>query len=184
MKKLYMVMVGCTPRGRLTEQHDIFFGIADDLKDLVPEMKAFWPETEGDFHIDAWREVTAVDGYRVTVVPKSTRFQPKQLFFINLGGYKPGEFEEYHYKMLAIADSLSAASKKSMATAFYKHCGFQGAVSHIDDRYGIDVDDAVAVADALPAHTKENFSLSLTEDPAAAADTLHIGYLKISKLAP
>jgi hypothetical protein len=26
--KLYMVMLGCTPQGRLTEQHDIFFELA------------------------------------------------------------------------------------------------------------------------------------------------------------
>jgi hypothetical protein len=29
-----------------------------------------------------------------------------QLFFINLGGYKENEFEEYHYKMLAVANKL------------------------------------------------------------------------------
>jgi hypothetical protein len=31
---------GCTPKGRLTEQHDIFFEL-NFCKDLVPEMKAF-----------------------------------------------------------------------------------------------------------------------------------------------
>jgi hypothetical protein len=28
-------------KGRLTEQHDIFFGIGTSVKDLVSEMKAF-----------------------------------------------------------------------------------------------------------------------------------------------
>jgi hypothetical protein len=28
---------------------------------------------------------------------------PEQLFFINLGGYKENEFEEYHYKMITVA---------------------------------------------------------------------------------
>ena len=41
--KLYMVMLGCTPKGRFTEQHDIFFGIGNSLKELIPNMKAFWP---------------------------------------------------------------------------------------------------------------------------------------------
>jgi hypothetical protein len=30
------------------------------------------------------------------------------IVFINLGGYKENEFEEYHYKMLAVANKLVA----------------------------------------------------------------------------
>lgn len=51
---LHMVMLGCTPKGRFTEQHDIFFGIGSNLKELVPDMKDFWPEAKGRIHIDAW----------------------------------------------------------------------------------------------------------------------------------
>ena len=36
--KLYMVMLGCTPEGRFTEQHDIFFGIGYSLKELIPKI--------------------------------------------------------------------------------------------------------------------------------------------------
>ncbi|MFV8358664.1 DUF1543 domain-containing protein, partial [Flavobacterium sp. XS1P32] len=49
--KLYMLMLGCTPAGRLTEQHDIFFGIGKSLKDLIPQIKNFWPEAKGKLHI-------------------------------------------------------------------------------------------------------------------------------------
>ena len=41
--KLYMLLLGCKPPGRHTEQHDIFFGIAAELRDLVPEIQQFWP---------------------------------------------------------------------------------------------------------------------------------------------
>jgi hypothetical protein len=41
--KLFMVLIGCKPEGRHTEQHDIFFGIAQTLADLVPQLKSFWP---------------------------------------------------------------------------------------------------------------------------------------------
>ena len=34
--KLFMLLLGCLLKGRNTEQHDIFFGIAETLKDLVP----------------------------------------------------------------------------------------------------------------------------------------------------
>jgi hypothetical protein len=64
------------------------------------------------------------------------------LFFINLGGYKENEFEEYHYKILTVAQSMGLASKRPRRV-LYKHCGFKGAgVSHIDDKYG-SMDDLI-----------------------------------------
>ena len=98
--KLYMIMIGCRPKGRFTEQHDIFFGIGNSLSELVPQMKAFWPEAKGKIHIDAWREVTVVDNHKIDIVSKvDSVANDSQLFFINLGGYKENEFEEYHYKI-------------------------------------------------------------------------------------
>ena len=180
-QKLYMVMLGATPPGRLTEQHDIFFGIATSLKALVPEMQAFWPEAR--IHIDAWREVTSVDGYSVEVIERQgSETSENHLFFINLGGYRPGEFEEYHYKVLSVADSLASASKAAKATAFYKHSGFKGAESHIDDKYGLDVDDIYKVVDILPARARQRFALRFTKNEHPDRDELHIGYVKIDKL--
>ncbi len=89
--KLFMVLIGCKPKGRHTEQHDIFFGIAPSMKELLPQIIAFWPEAEGDLHIDAWREVNQVDGFSVKVVERNqshlqSSSPSPQLFFINLGG--------------------------------------------------------------------------------------------------
>jgi len=173
-------MLGATPKGRLTEQHDIFFGIGASLKDLVPQMKAFWPDAQ--IHIDAWREVTSVDGYNVEVVDRQVNESGNHLFFINLGGYRPGEFEEYHYKVLTVAGSLASASKAAKSTAFYKHCGFKGAESHIDDKYGIDVDDIHKVSDILPEETRQRLSIRFVRTENLVEDALHIGYVKIDKL--
>jgi hypothetical protein len=181
--KLYMVMLGCTPKGRFTEQHDIFFGIGNSLKELIPYMKAFWPEAKGKIHIDAWREVTVVDHFSITIEPKNTSATNEKLFFINLGGYKENEFEEYHYKTLAVAESLGLAGKKARATTFYKHFSFEGATSHIDDKYGIDVDDIHNVADILAPIFKESYSIRITPSGVPLIeDQLHIGYLKIDKI--
>src|SRR4051794_12119416 len=93
--RLFMLLLGCKPPGRFTEQHDIFFGIAAGLPELLPAILAAWPEAP-KIHIDAWREVTVVDGYRVTVQAREqAAASAEKLFFLNLGGYKPGEFEEY-----------------------------------------------------------------------------------------
>jgi hypothetical protein len=180
-----MVLLGCKPRGRFTEQHDIFFGIAKSLKDLIPEMKIFWPEAKGQLHIDAWREVTTVDDFSIEIVSKkSESAEPvfDHLFFINLGGYKENEFEEYHYKILTVAENLSVAARNAKSTAFYQHCSFKRATSHIDDTYGIDVDDIYNVTDILSKQHKELYSLKLSKIESSTEDYLHIGYLKIDKI--
>ena len=180
--KLYMVILGATPKGRLTEQHDVFFGVGYSLAELVPQMKAFWPEANGRIHIDSWREVTFVDGYQIEVVPKQNEAEDRNLFFINLGGYKPGELEEYHYKLIAVAETMAAAVKQSKATSFYKHYGFKGAESHIDDKFGIDVDDVYKVGDILNEATQQQYTLQISKPETALEDELHIGYLRIEKL--
>ncbi|MGN6211573.1 DUF1543 domain-containing protein [Parafilimonas sp.] len=182
--KLFMVIIGCTPKGRFTEQHDVFFGIGKTLHELVDQMIDFWKEAEGKIHIDAWRQIKNVDGYVVEIKERSNVVNEARLklFFINLGGYKENEFEEYHYKIVTAAKDKGEAIRKSKQTAFYKHCGFKGAESHVDDKYGIDVDDLYEIEDILPAGTKEKYSISLLPVESALNDALHIGYLKLDKL--
>lgn len=183
--KLYMIMLGCKPEGRFTEQHDIFFGIGNSMKESIPYMNAFWPEAKGKLHIVAWREVSAVDNFDIEIVSKNTKTQnnTQQLFFINLGGYKENEFEEYHYKIITVAHSLELASNKAETTIFYKHCGFKGATSHIDDKYGIDVDDIYNVTDMLHPQFKKLYALEITQSSNdVKEDELHIGYLKLDEI--
>jgi Domain of Unknown Function (DUF1543) len=69
--KLFMLLLGCKPEGRHTEQHDIFFGIAKELKNLIPEIKAFW-KNSGKIHIDGWVSVTNVGGHQISISEKQT----------------------------------------------------------------------------------------------------------------
>lgn len=106
-----------------------------------------------------------------------------KLFFINLGGYKENEFEEYHYKILTVTESLGLASKKARKSTFYKHCGFKGASSHIDDKYGIDLDDIYNVSDILDEKFKNHYSLKISKsETILEEDRFHIGYLKLNKI--
>lgn len=186
---LHMAVVGCTPPGRFTEQHDVFFGIAPDMQSLVPEIKAFWPEAAGAMHIDAWRRVTRVGEFHITVLPADgiapgNAAAAGQLYFLNLGGYKPGEFEEYHYKTLVVAADTAAAIRQAKETAFYKHYGFKGAESHIDDKYGVDIDDLHLLRDILAPRYKQHYTLHIVKEPSLTMpeDELHIGYFKLNKL--
>ncbi len=188
MVKLFMVLLGAYPKGRYLEQHDIFFGIGISLKDLVPHILAFWPEANGKIHIDAWREVTFVDGYEINVVEKeiTNNNQPiitTQLFFLNLGGYKAKEFEEFHYKMLVASDNKMTAIKQAKQTAFFIHTGFKGAAAHIDEKYGVDVDDIYLIDDILPAYFKEKYTIKLSATTHFCEDEMHLGYFKLKNLA-
>lgn len=182
--KLYMIMLGSKPKGRFTEQHDIFFGIGNSLVELIPQMKLFWPEAKGRIHIDAWREVNVVDNYCIEIASKTeVKKVGPELFFLNLGGYKENEFEEYHYKILSIGNTLAEVTKKAKASTFYKHVGFKGATSHIDDKYGIDIDDVYKVNDILNSEYKEKYEVKISKsDSPLPEDQLHIGYLKLDKL--
>ena len=182
-----MVLLGCRPAGRLTEQHDVFFGCGASLKELVPQMKKFWGDS-GGLHIDAWREVSLVGDYSITLVPRKTPpvktagENKLHLFFINLGGYQTGLFEELHYKQLIVADSIASALKIARQLPFFKTAatGTKAGVAHVDDKYGFDLDDIYRVEDLLSV--KDQYQLQITRTKVAVEDQEHIGYLKISTL--
>lgn len=180
-----MCLLGCKPQGRHTEQHDVFFGIAENVQDLIPDFYKFWPEAQEKIHLDAWREITQVDEYKVEVFLRED-FQtslPEEpsLFFINLGGYKKNEFDEFHYKILIASKDKGIAIHKSKDTAFYKHMGFKGATSHIDDKYGVDVDDVYEISDILPEDMKRKYTIRLSSADASSEDEMHLGYMPLHK---
>ncbi|TWJ00932.1 uncharacterized protein DUF1543 [Mucilaginibacter frigoritolerans] len=184
--KLFMLLLGCKPPGRHIEQHDVFFGIAGSLSELVPEIKAFWPEPE-KIHIDAWREVTAVDGYQINIINKGETNNTSadlmmRLFFVNLGGYQPDKFEEQHYVILTAKKDRAAAFKASKETLFFRHNHFEGASSHIDDKYGIDVDDLYQIEDILSDSQKEKYQIELTPMADLSDDQINLGYFKLDRL--
>ncbi|QQL50312.1 DUF1543 domain-containing protein [Mucilaginibacter ginkgonis] len=182
--KLFMVLLGSKAPERNVEQHDYFFGIAACLKDLVEDFKAFWPESGNSLHIDGWREVTYVDGHSVEIAPKSDTpiTAGKRLFFINLGGYTSGKLEEQHYIMLTVQDDRIPAVKDALKTAFYKTNSVKGAHSHIDEKYGVDVDDVYRIEDILSPKFKQEFDIILRETEDGVEDIIHLGYFKMKQV--
>jgi len=176
-----MLLIGASPPERNIEQHDVFFGIGETIKDLIPDVEAFWPGNN-KLHFDAWREVTSVNGYKVEVVLKNASKQTSlfKLFFINLGGYKQNEFEEFHYKMIIAATDKAEAVNISKQTAFFKHTGVKGATAHIDDKFGVDVDNVYEITDILLAGIKEKYSILVTPANSLAEDEMNLGYFKLS----
>ncbi|WP_432711599.1 DUF1543 domain-containing protein [Pedobacter sp.] len=184
LPKLYMLLLGSKAPQRNVEQHDVFFGIATSLKELVPQINAFWPEAGASIHIDAWREVNNVNGFQVNIATKESSNPPsmKKLFFINLGGYQPNKFEEQHYTVLSVQEDMAQAIKEAKQTVFFKTNLMDGANSHVDDKYGIDVDDIYKVEDMLSPQSKEIYQIELTETGNLPEDQIHLGYFKLEKL--
>jgi hypothetical protein len=184
--KLFMVLLGSKAPGRIVEQHDFFFGIGTDLKSLLAEMHNFWPEAGKSLHIDGWREVTAVEGYQVTVVPADQQQKTgKRLFFINLGGYQEGKLEEQHYTLLTVQDDRKSAVKTSTLTDFFRQQSIKSirsAAAHIDEKYGIDVDDIYRIEDVLPEHVKQQYSIEVRPNASAVPDQIHLGYYKLDQV--
>lgn len=185
--KLFMVLLGSKAPKRNVEQHDYFFGIGNSLKDLVPQMQAFWPEAGKSLHVDGWRVVTNVDGYRIRVLEKDSQPAEKdnglRLFFINLGGYSHGRLEEQHYTVLSVHPDKALAIKDSKQTVFFKETSVKGANSHIDEKYGIDVDDVYRIEEILSGALKSAFEIHIADTKENLdEDEIHLGYFKLDKL--
>lgn len=212
---LYCILLGCKPKGRNVEQHDVLFGVARKLDDLSDTIKEFWYRTilseltaavkkvspdidttalQSDLmatlsrrdkvHIDAWTQVRYVDGYRVTIRrgPAPESEDSLKLFFVNLGGYRENEFEEYHKKLFMVATKVSDVFERIMTLDFMKEyspeaLGIAGG-AHLDDQYRIDMeaDDIVCVSEAIG----DDYVLILEPVDSHPADTMTVGYTHIN----
>ena len=212
---LFTILLGCKPKGRNVEQHDVFFGVAQKLDDLSDSIKEFWYKTILDelgssakkqapdldeeklkqdlltslsrrdkVHIDAWTKVEYADGYKVKIQPKSEPMSESEqkLYFINLGGYKESEFEEYHQKLFVVAPAVSEAIGKIIDNDFMKayspeSLGLAGS-AHLDDQYKIDfeADDIVCVSEAIG----DDYVLTLEKVESNPANEMVVGYTHIN----
>lgn len=176
--KLFYIILGAVAKGRHIEQHDVFFGIAERLEDLHPEIKRFWKGVK--LHIDCYQEVKFVDGFELKIVEGKSDNDNNHLFFINLGGYKLGFFEEFHEQHLMVGDSMADVIKRVKKTKFYKTMGFKDAPSHIDDKLGVDIDDIYNLNDLLSPETREKYSIILEKsDIENQQNVMEVGYFKI-----
>lgn len=211
-----MLKIGARPPGRLIEQHDVMFVIANSLSETIETVNQHWPAVKNNWHLDAWREVKRVGDYQILLstdsfskdglskdkaladniladerVCNKLDSHGKQLYFVNLGGYLPGQFEEFHYKTLVVAETLGKATAQVKKTAFYQDYTFDNvdtaksgvATSHVDDKHQLDLDDIHCVADLLPNDVALTIQpLTQDEKNQLPDDALHIGYLSLKQI--
>lgn len=190
MLKVFMVQLGGRPKGRLIEQHDMFFGVANQVNELIADINTHWPEVKNKWHIDSYRAITKVDGYSVRLVESSSLIDNDlKLFFINLGGYQQGSFEEFHHKLLVVAESQAQAIKQAKQSAFYKEFTFKdkdspfNAASHVDDKFEVDVDDIYNINDLVSnVNVLIEPIVNDRDEHVMPDDKEYVGYLSIKNL--
>lgn len=197
MLTLFMVQLGGRPKGRLIEQHDIFFGVANQVSELIADINNHWPEVKNKWHIDSYRAISKVDNYSIKLVESSNQVESANglnLFFINLGGYQQGSFEEFHHKLLIVAATQADAIKQAKQSQFYKQFTYKdkdspfNAASHIDDKFEVDIDDIYNVNDLISnlqilIEPIDNDSHALANaDDDKDKDKEYVGYLSIKNL--
>lgn len=104
--KLFAVFVGGNHARANIELHDLRFVAAGSLEDTIPQLRAAWWGTPSSLHIDAYAELSHVDGRRIEIKPGPAPAAPEAaLWFVNVGGYTPELFGEQHTYLFMVGAS-------------------------------------------------------------------------------
>jgi Domain of Unknown Function (DUF1543) len=141
---LFAVYLGGRAPRCNTELHDVVFIAAESVPAGYEKILAKWFGNPARMHIDSWCELSAVDGYRICLREEPAPPSPK-LFFINLGGYQPGEFAELHANAFVVAAGEAEVKQRAKAELL------RGKVAvHTDDLF--DIDDCLEITEVDRRH--------------------------------
>jgi hypothetical protein len=164
---LYATCLGGRAPGARVELHDVAFAVGPSLEACHEQLLDAWFGDPDGLHIDAFARLDAVDGHRVELGREPQPDGPR-LYFVNVGGYRPGEFGERH------AWSFYVGTGPAEVKARAKRDLLAGKDSvHRDDLY--DVDDVVAVPAAGGWH------VHLTPAPGVARPEIVNGYFPLPR---
>lgn len=107
--KLFMINIGGKTHHSTIEIHDIQFVVAETIEETYDIIKERW--FGRSLHIDSYKVIEGVEGYRVKIVKEPTA--DKKLFLVNVGGYLEDEMMEQHKTQLMVCDDLSHAKSRA-----------------------------------------------------------------------
>ena len=150
MSKLFMFYLGGSAPGANIEVHDVQFAVGDQPEDAFPGLVERWFGTKDSLHLDAYAIVEWADGHDVILLSQPND-SGKKLYFINMGGYLPGDLQEAHSFSLFVArdeQEAKAKAKRSLLTT----------VNHQHRDNQMDVDDCLLLSEiqGLHIHLKPN----------------------------
>ncbi|MBY0565412.1 MAG: DUF1543 domain-containing protein [Hyphomonadaceae bacterium] len=171
--RLFAFLVGGSHPRATIELHDIQFVVARSVEETFPLLQQRWWGNADSLHIDAFAQIEAVDGYRVTPVPADEAGAGDlSLYFVNTGGYQLGVFQEFHAYSFHIG-----TDKRAVWSAAKARAGGMGLL-HQDNLDPID--DVVCIDDALAT---QRYGLRFEPAPGTADRiAIKVGYVPLRQM--
>src|SRR5690625_2233875 len=160
--RLIACVLGGAAPGARTELHDVAFAVGPDLEAVHEQLLDGWFGDPHGLHVDAWAFLDSVEGYRVRLA-RTPPANGLRLYFINIGGYRPGEFGEQHawgFFGGSGAGEVQARAKQRL----------------LEGRTEIHKDTLHAVDDCLPVERIHGWHIHLEPDTAAGPPVVTNGY--------
>ena len=121
---LFLVVLGGKANKANIELHDVRWVIGSKIEDTYEVLRRDWFGTLEGLHIDSYKKINYVDGYKINLKNienikqkniNSFNGKNKQinLWFVNLGGYDPTSMQEKHEFGLVVASSAFEAKNKA-----------------------------------------------------------------------
>ncbi|MDX3774344.1 DUF1543 domain-containing protein [Chromatiaceae bacterium AAb-1] len=110
--KLFLVYLGGSATGANIELHDVRFVVGNSIEDTYDQLRSQWFGEQKGLHIDSYMQVSAIDGFDISL-QKTPSDGEQKLFFVNLGGYLPEYIAEQHAFTLCVAPSATAAKSRA-----------------------------------------------------------------------
>lgn len=162
MKLFALYVGGRAPQSKI-EVHDVIFSVVESLEEIDRVIHQKWWGISERVHIDAYIELTHIDGYRIELTEEPSEEELK-LFFTHYGGYSNKPFGEVHESGFFVAKDISEAIKRGRETL----C--QGLYQqHLDD--------------CIPLEEIDGYYVSLVPEPEAIASKVVPGYRSINFLS-
>ena len=106
-KFLFLVVLGGRSKKANIEIHDVRWVVGSKIEDTFDALKKDWFGSPKGLHIDSYKKIICVDGYKVNLINfekdkkekrelvRNKKAQ-KYLWFVNIGGYIPTSMQEQH----------------------------------------------------------------------------------------
>jgi hypothetical protein len=171
-KKLFAFYLGGRADGCNIELHDVVFVVAFSLEETPPLLTKKWFGNKDRFHIDSYICLEHVDGHEIHVTKDISEIDPsKNLYFINLGAYKPAEFTEYHQSAFYVSQSPPEAIRRAKSELCQGletiHKDDVVLLDRVDNSLDFDVDDIMEIREIDEYYVSLKPSMSASSVPIA-----------------
>ena len=116
--KLFAFYIGGMAEGSLIELHDVRIFAAEKMENAYDAIRKSWWGTPQSLHLDCWGELTSADGHNISL-KKEPPASEDRLWFVNLGGYDPEDFNELHKNIFVVAPTESKAKVRALKTILH-----------------------------------------------------------------